>query len=359
MANMNEAVYNSKKALPNKLLQEDGTITTMSGRAVINSTDAYDSKSSLPNKFLNPDGTYSTLNQIIAESVDTDLFIVVDELPQTGEPNKIYLLVQSNRMIEYIWVNNAWDPVGMVEFDINNYYTKSEITDLLAGTLNAAKSYANTNFLKKDNTTAFTPTADYHPATKKYVDDKVGIPCIRLTENTDLRTSTLLPTGDYYLIKGSYTLTYTYSDMGNNPHTYTFTNIPSDGCLFHVGSKNDFSIDELVASWEDPDTRTEYAVIKDGRGEPTLYSSTMVDIENEQTITGLKHFSTLPQSTVTPTTNYQLVNKKYVDDSAATLLKQSNIAPAYDATQTYNEGDYVMYNGNLYECNTDITVAEA
>jgi len=171
MANMNEAVYNSKKALPNKLLQEDGTITTMSGRAVINSTDAYDSKSSLPNKFLNPDGTYSTLNQIIAESVDTDLFIVVDELPQTGEPNKIYLLVQSNRMIEYIWVNNAWDPVGMVEFDINNYYTKSEITDLLAGTLNAAKSYANTNFLKKDNTTAFTPIADYHPATKKYVDD--------------------------------------------------------------------------------------------------------------------------------------------------------------------------------------------
>lgn len=28
------------------------------------------------------------------------------------------------------------------------------------------------NVLTKDNTTAFTPTADYHPATKKYVDDK-------------------------------------------------------------------------------------------------------------------------------------------------------------------------------------------
>ena len=28
------------------------------------------------------------------------------------------------------------------------------------------------NYLAKDNTTEFTPTADYHPATKKYVDDK-------------------------------------------------------------------------------------------------------------------------------------------------------------------------------------------
>jgi len=28
--------------------------------------------------------------------------------------------------------------------------------------------------LKKDNTVAFTPTADYHPSTKKYVDDSVG-----------------------------------------------------------------------------------------------------------------------------------------------------------------------------------------
>lgn len=28
-----------------------------------------------------------------------------------------------------------------------------------------------TNYLAKDNTSAFTPTADYHPATKKYVDD--------------------------------------------------------------------------------------------------------------------------------------------------------------------------------------------
>jgi hypothetical protein len=33
---------------------------------------------------------------------------------------------------------------------------------------------SKTNVLELDNTDAFTPTADYHPATKKYVDDNVG-----------------------------------------------------------------------------------------------------------------------------------------------------------------------------------------
>lgn len=31
-----------------------------------------------------------------------------------------------------------------------------------------------TNVLELDNAAAFTPTADYHPATKKYVDDNGG-----------------------------------------------------------------------------------------------------------------------------------------------------------------------------------------
>lgn len=36
-----------------------------------------------------------------------------------------------------------------------------------------------------------------------------------------------------------------------------------------------------------------------------------------------------------------------------------NLAPYYDATQTYAVGDMVMYKDNLYECSTAITTAEA
>ena len=53
-------------------------------------------------------------------------------------------------------------------------------------------------------------------------------------------------------------------------------------------------------------------------------------------------------------TNYY--NKTEVDTKVNTVL--SNIAPTYDSTQTYDEGDYVVYNSQLYVCNTDIQTAE-
>ena len=39
---------------------------------------------------------------------------------------------------------------------------------------NAAGTLLSNLVLMKDNTTAFMPTADYHPATKKYVDEHAG-----------------------------------------------------------------------------------------------------------------------------------------------------------------------------------------
>ena len=52
-----------------------------------------------------------------------------------------------------------------------------------------------TNYLAKDNTTEFTPTNDYQPATKKYVDDKVNIPII----NAEISNIDDDITGDYTL----------------------------------------------------------------------------------------------------------------------------------------------------------------
>ena len=177
----NNATYilDSKKGLPNKLLQADGTTTDMLGNVVVNPDEAWDSKPALPNKWLNPDGTYSTLNEIIASMVDTSIYVMVDELPQEGNPQKIYLVPDGKGgFVEYHWTGIKWDPIGMIEFDISNYSTTQEMMNAIeaAGvlTLNSAKSYANDNFLKKDNTTAYTPTQNYNPATKKYVDDSIA-----------------------------------------------------------------------------------------------------------------------------------------------------------------------------------------
>jgi hypothetical protein len=156
---MDNNLLDLKPALPNKLLQDDGTITDIMGTPVVSSSEAYDTKPALPNKFMNADGSYSTLNEIIAGAISPELFVIVEELPTTGDTSKIYLVPNARGTFdEYIWTGSEWDNIGMLEFDINDYYTKTE---------------TNTNFLKKDNTTAYTPNGDYNPATKKYVDDDI------------------------------------------------------------------------------------------------------------------------------------------------------------------------------------------
>ena len=145
-----EATYilDSKKGLPNKLLQSDGTVTDMAGNTVINPDETWDSKPALPNKWLNPDGTYSTLNEIIASMVDTSIYVIVDELPAEGDPQKIYLVPDgSGNFVEYHWIGDRWDPVGMLEFDLSNYSTTQEMMNAIEAacltTLNSAKSYAD------------------------------------------------------------------------------------------------------------------------------------------------------------------------------------------------------------------------
>lgn len=77
-----------------------------------------------------------------------------------------------------------------------------------------------------------------------------------------------------------------------------------------------------------------------------------------QTIAGKKNFSVLPESSVTPTTDYQLVNKKYVDDSISVKTYELSGLSAYSSASTYAVDDYVYYNNLIYKCNTAVTVAE-
>lgn len=55
-------------------------------------------------------------------------------------------------------------------YTANSRYTIECFTDVAIHT----QTSANNCFLNKTNTTEFTPTSDYNPATKKYVDDQIG-----------------------------------------------------------------------------------------------------------------------------------------------------------------------------------------
>lgn len=89
----------------------------------------------------------------------------------------------------------------------------------------------------------------------------------------------------------------------------------------------------------------------------TFYMYQMMLLNRTQTVTGKKTFNVLPESSVTPTTDYQLVNKAYVDSIAggggSSIDLSDFLAPEYSSSSTYDSGDIVIYDNDLYMCMDD------
>ena len=64
-------------------------------------------------------------------------YLIVDELPDEGEPNIIYLVYddETGTYVEYLWLaqEQTWEELGNVgDVDLGNYYTKAQIDTILA-----------------------------------------------------------------------------------------------------------------------------------------------------------------------------------------------------------------------------------
>lgn len=142
MATTNSMVYELSKALPNKLLNADGSITDFQGNIISPANKAnaevYNRSKAIVNKFITESGEHKTYAEI-----SLDLFVVVSELPSTGDKNKIYLVPSDDGMFdEYFWnENNKWDKIGAITVDLSNYPTftqmntaiNSAVLDVLGG----------------------------------------------------------------------------------------------------------------------------------------------------------------------------------------------------------------------------------
>ena len=118
-----DQAYELSKALPNKWLNPDGSITDSQGNIISPATTTmaavYKTSKSLVNKFIDIDGETKTYEQI-----SMDIFVPVDKLPATGEKNKIYLVPADNGTFdEYYWINDKWELLGNVSLDLSDYPT--------------------------------------------------------------------------------------------------------------------------------------------------------------------------------------------------------------------------------------------
>ena len=126
-----DQAYELSKALPNKWLNPDGSITDGQGNIISPATTTmaavYKTSKSIVNKFIDVDGETKTYEQI-----SMDIFVPVDKLPATGEKNKIYLVPAENGTFdEYYWINDKWELLGNVALDLSDYPTFDQMNSAI------------------------------------------------------------------------------------------------------------------------------------------------------------------------------------------------------------------------------------
>lgn len=131
--------YQLSKALPNKWLNPDGSITDLQGNIISPGSESmievYNNSKAIVNKFTDIDGETKTYAQISLE-----LFIPVDTLPETGEKNKIYLVPSEDGTFdEWYWTDEkGWDNLGNVRIDLSNYPTFDQMNTTINNAINNA-----------------------------------------------------------------------------------------------------------------------------------------------------------------------------------------------------------------------------
>lgn len=123
----------------------------------------------------------------------------------------------------------------------------------------------------------------------------------------------------------------------------------ASGEASHAGGNNTIAQganQTAIGKFNIADTNNAYAfIIGNGAAEATRANALTVDWSGNLTIAG-----SLSMPNLTIVNRGDLTNKAYVDDY---------ITDAYDDTETYDVGDYCIYNNTLYRCIATIAVAES
>lgn len=294
-------------------------------------TDLIAVDSAAPAQCSEGDKYYNTTDKLIYTATGTNTWGSTGETPEDG---KIYLNISANPATSYRWSGTDLVEVGQ---DLSNYMTLDS-----AQTVTGVKTFSN---LPESSAT---PTTNNQLANKKYVDDTVN------AENKNVEY--LGYANDYTpenrlditnFKKGIYLLTGNASGTIKLP-SYLYLTCTKDGVVHNSDIQlNLYKIDYEFTSclWLIIDKPISEANIEENFGALAvsgIYDSYQIVynrlylqlstngiayipnrriinyslIDMAQNIIAKKTFTVLPESSVVPTTDNQLVNKKYVDDNA-------------------------------------------
>ena len=194
---------------------------------------------------------------------------------------------------------------------------KQEFIDKIKN-LKLTLSVIRTDFLNLNNETIYTPTTDYNPATKKYVDDKVTVKILPVDYNKNCATNVadlephsiyMSPNDAKFLYLGYEKLDGSFSGLflSGNPH----------GKFIYTGTKDDTKIEVML----------------EGICYTAYFKTDTVDPHTEKTVFYLTKNNT---TEFTPTTDYEPATKKYVDDNKIACTISSKVLGAVPASTLEN-----------------------
>lgn len=288
----------------------------------------------------------------------------VDKLPanKDAKPNTVYLVPKKsmieddNYCEEFLWVDDHWEKIGDTKVDLSGYYTKEEvnnITQALEGQVNLIlQDYATKAELEERaselEAQVDTILEDY--ATKELVNELLDITGLHnyiqvgeLDEKGNLdfekvknRGWVLLPQGKPLgrYVDGVFKTNEfnSYNMQSNNATEQRLNSIRL--VTFSTYESQPYCYAKMIwfapnaSTWEASSIASGVMYASNSGGTasvpPALGSgsgfATLSQVGKlEQTISGLKTFNTLPKSSVAPTEANHLTNKKYVDDTVASI----------------------------------------
>jgi hypothetical protein len=194
---------------------------------------------------------------------------------------------------------------------------KQEFIDKIKN-LKLTLSVIRTDFLNLNNETIYTPTTDYNPATKKYVDDKITVKILPVDYNKNCATNVadlephsiyMSPNDAKFLYLGYEKLDGSFSGfvLSGNPH----------GKFIYTGAKDDTKIEVML----------------EGICHTAYFKTDTVDPHTEKTVFYLTKNNT---TEFTPSNDYEPATKKYVDDNKIACTISSKVLGAVPASTLEN-----------------------
>ena len=190
---------------------------------------------------------------------------------------------------------------------------KQEFIDKIKN-LKLTLSVFRTDFLNLNNETIYTPTTDYNPATKKYVDDKVTVKILPVDYNKNCATNVadLEPHSIYMSPNDAKFLYLGYERLGGSFSGFFLSGNPH-GKFIYTGAKDDTKIE----------------VVLDGICYTAYFKTDTVDAHTEKTVYYLTKNN---NKEFTPTTDYEPATKKYVDDNKIAYTISSKVLTTVPAS---------------------------